>query len=93
MVHEQFKHVDEALNNAGLNMTDLGHLTPFNRSTLYNWRAGKKQPHSFYAQTLNGWVALINKAVEHNMLPLTSNVRGEERANTLRKVLREVRSL
>ena len=88
-----FVGVEDTLDKAGLTITDLAALTPFSRSTLYNWRTGLKSPSTFYKATFNGYIDLIDKAIANNRLPLTSILRGKERIATLRAVLREVKRL
>jgi len=92
-VDAQFSEVDRIMQAAGLTVTDLAHLTPFSRSTIYNWRSGKKRPNPFYRSTLTGWMALITKAIDRNRLPLPVHLTGKERAQAIKRVLAEVKRL
>ena len=93
MAELDFTHVQEALDRAGLTMTDLANITPFCRSTLYNWKNGTKKPHDFYSDTLRGWVRLINIATDAQLLPVPHHLLGNDRKRAVKNVLKQARQI
>ena len=54
---------------AGLSQTEIAKVLGVSRVTLNLWLNGKMKPHRYHKHVVDARIALLNKAVEQNLIP------------------------
>ena len=69
----------EPLNTAKLSSDEFARIIGVNRTSVFNWRAGRSKPHSMLEDRVNRALALIATLVEKGKLPLSDDLDSEQR--------------
>lgn len=77
----------EALEEAGVSMTDLSRLTNISRTSLYAWKRGQVVSDKLRLNLAFNTAVRLSKAVEAKRLPLAGKLAPGERLRVLREII------
>jgi hypothetical protein len=80
----------EALDKAGVSMTDFTRLTRISRESLYRWKGGAPVKDMLRLDLAYTYAKRLETACRSERLPLTSRLKAPQRLIVLRKIIAEM---
>lgn len=81
----------QAIEKAGVSITEASKLLPLSRATLHNWKSGATHGDALRIQLASGYARLLLRAVELKKLPLHDDTPRSERLPLIRRILADVK--
>ena len=78
----------EPLKRARLSSDEFARIIGVNRTSVFNWRAGRTKPHGLITERVNSALALIAALVEKKKLPLSDDLDSDQRKAKVEAVRR-----
>jgi len=89
-MNTKVKYILDALNTSEVSVTDFSTLTSISRVTIYRWRNGGEVKDELRLNLAYNTAMRLNKAVQHQRLPLTDRLKKDQRVQVLGSIIREM---
>lgn len=88
ITNEKAKYIFKTLEAAGVGITDLSRLTSISRVTLHRWKDGGNINDLLRLNIAYKTATLLEKAVQHDFLPLKDHCSPKQKAAQLRRYVK-----